>query len=167
MQGSLKTLKAMWSQWWAGLFAGSPSGRSKAVEILQQQYIEASQRASHLTQHAQRMPYAHFREKLLSIAAEEAKHCDQIAEKLKLFSSPLPTVPETPLVGGNSWQLLLGDLEEQRRSAAELWNQLHTIRPEFPEIAEVFQRIYEDGQKHRADIINMLMRSDPQAFSAG
>jgi hypothetical protein len=157
----------MWSQWWVGLFGGSPSGSNKAAQILRQQYIETSQRASHLTQHAQRMPYAHFREKLLSIAAEEAKHCDQIAEKLKLFDSTVPRVPEVPLGGGNSWQSLLADLEEQRRSAAELWNELHRIRPEFPEIAEVFQRIYEDGKKHRAEIINMLMRSDPQAFSAG
>jgi hypothetical protein len=164
MEGSLK---AMWARWWTGLFGDSPSGPSQAARILQQQYIEARQRASRLTQHAQNMPYAHFREKLLGIAAEQAKHGDQIAEKLKLFSSPLPGVAEPQLGGGNSWQLLLADLEEQRRSAAELWDQLHRVPPEFPEIAEFLQRIYEDGKKHRTEINDMLMRSDPQAFSAG
>jgi hypothetical protein len=163
----MEILKAMWSQWWAGLFGSSPSGRSQSAQILQQQYIEARQRSSRLTQHAKNMPYVHFREKLLGIAAEQAKHCDQIAEQLKLFNSPLPEVPEPELGGGNTWQLLLADLDEQRRSAAKLWDQLHRVPPEFPEIVEVLRRIYEDGKKHRTEIIAMLMRSDPQAFSAG
>lgn len=155
-----------WSDWWRGFLGFSRDGRYKAIEILLQQYVEANRRASQLRRHAQDMAYPQFREKLLSIAADESRHGDQIAEKIKLLGAPLPAVPETQFAGGNSWQSLLADLEEQRRSAAELWEQLRRVRPEFPEIAEVLQRVYENGKKHRSEITDMLMRSDPQAFSA-
>jgi rubrerythrin len=41
---------------------------------------------------------------------------------------------------------------------------MQTVREELPEIAEVLERIFEDNAKHRAEIRNMLMRSDPQSI---
>src|SRR5947199_96286 len=103
-----------WSDWWRGFLGFSRDGRYKAIEILRQQYVEANQRASQLRRHAQNMLYPQFREKLLRIAADESRHGDQIAEKIKLLGAPLPAVPETQFAGGNSWQSLLADLEVQR-----------------------------------------------------
>ena len=161
------SLKNRWFDWWRDFLGVPRDGREKALEILQQQYVEASQRASRLNGHAQRMPYPHFRRKLMSIADDETKNCDQLAEQIRRLGGRLPAVTEAPFGGGNSWRALLSDLDEQRRSAAELWQQLHRIRPELPEVAEVLRRIYENGKKHRAEITDMLMRSDPQAFLTG
>ncbi len=41
---------------------------------------------------------------------------------------------------------------------------MQTVREELPDIAEVLERIYEGGEKHRAEIRDMLMRSDPQSI---
>jgi bacterioferritin (cytochrome b1) len=161
------SLKSRWWEWCRDFLGIRQDRRQRAVEILQQQYVEGRRRASHLTRHAQDMPYPHFRAKLLSIAADETEHCDQIAEKIKLLGGTLPAVSETPLGGGNSWRALLTDLEEQRRSAGELWEHQQRIQADFPEIADLLQRVYENGGKHRAEITAMLMRSDPQAFSTG
>jgi hypothetical protein len=161
------SLKSNWSDWWRDFLGLARDDRYQALQILQQQYVEASQRASRLNQHALNMPYPHFRGKLLGIAADETKNCDQLAQQIKRLGGTLPAVPETPAVGRNSWRSLLADLEEQRRSAAEVWQQLHRIRLELPEVAELLQRIYETGKKHRAEITDMLMRSDPQAFLTG
>ena len=161
------SFKNSYLDWWRGFLNISRSPRREAIQILQWQYIEAMQRANHLTQHAKNMPYRHFREKLLSIAADETGHSDQIAEKIRLLGGTLPAVPTTDLTGGNGWRSLLADLQEQQRSAAELWEHLHRVRAEFPDIAELLQRVYEDGKKHRSEITDIVMRSDPQAFSAG
>jgi hypothetical protein len=37
---------------------------------------------------------------------------------------------------------------------------------EFPGVADTLQRIYDDSVKHRQEIREMLMRSDPQAHLA-
>ena len=161
------SFKQGWLDWWRDFLGISRDARRGAIQILQQQYIEAMQRASHLIQHAENMPYRQFREKLLSIAADETRHCDEMAEKIRLLGGTLPMVATGERTGGNSWRSLLADLREQQRSAAELWERLHRVRAEFPDIAELLQRVYEDGKRHRSDLTDMVMRSDPQAFSAG
>ena len=40
-----------------------------------------------------------------------------------------------------------------------------SIESEYPYVAELLQRIYEDEKKHRSEILGMLMRSDPFAAS--
>ena len=69
-----------------------------------------------------------------------------------------------PVTEKNSWQYLLADLNEEKHCSAELIEQMQSVRDELPDIAEVLERIYEDGEKHRAEIRDMLMRSDPQSI---
>jgi hypothetical protein len=64
----------------------------------------------------------------------------------------------------NSWQYLLEDLTEQQRCSEELFEQALNIREEFPDIAEMIERIYQDGKRHRDAIRDMLMKSDPQSL---
>jgi bacterioferritin (cytochrome b1) len=110
------------------------------------------------------MQYSQFRERLLGIAADEARHAEWLADKITLFGGKLPNVPDVPAAEMNSWQYLLADLDEEQHCSAELIEELETVRDELPDIAEVLERIYEDGEKHRAAIRDMLMRSDPQAI---
>ena len=153
-----------WSRWWRKFLGLSPDGYHKAVEILRERYIDESRHVTRFTQQAQKMQYPQFREKLLSIAAEEAKHMEWIAEKIRTFGGKLPEVPEVAPEEKNSWQYLMADMEAERRCADELLDQIREIQPELPGVGEVLERIYEEGKKHRREIREMLMRSDPQAL---
>src|SRR5436190_20383540 len=102
--------KNSWSEWWRQFLGFSADRSRKASEILIERYIEKSQHVARFTQHAERMQYQQFRQKLLTIAADEAKHVEWLAEKIKLFGGRLPDVPPVPSATKNSWQYLLEDL---------------------------------------------------------
>jgi rubrerythrin len=149
---------------WRRFLGLAPTGYLRVLEILRNRYIEERRREIMFTQHAHKMQYPQFRDELLSIAAEEAKHAGWLAEKIKLLGGKLPDVPKVAQAEENSWRYLLNDLEEERRCSADLLEQLRTVEPDLPEVAEVLRRIYEDGAKHRDALRAMLMRSDPQAL---
>ena len=153
-----------WSDWWWRFLGFSPDGSREVVKILQDCYVEEMQYVKRYTQHAERMQYPQFRERLLAIAADEARHAEWLAQQITRFGADLPAVPEVTAAEKNSWQYLVGDLEEERQRAAQLVGQMRRVRGEFPDIAEILDRIYEDGKKHRAEISAMLMRSDPQSI---
>ena len=85
--------KNSWSEWWRQFLGFSADRSRQASEILMQRYIEKSQHVTRFTQHAERMQYQQFRQKLLTIAADEANHVERLAEKIKLFGGRLPDVP--------------------------------------------------------------------------
>ena len=157
--------KNSWSEWWRQFLGFSVDRSRQASEILMQRYIEKSQHVARFTQHAERMQYQQFRQKLLTIAADEAKHVEWLAEKIKLFGARLPDVPPVPAATKNSWQYLLEDLNEEQHSEAGLIEEAQSLREEFPAVAEVLERIYADGMRHREQIREMLMKSDPQSLS--
>lgn len=153
-----------WSDWWQKFLGCSPDGYREVVKILQDRYVDEMRHVKRYSQHAERMQYPQFREKLLRIAADEARHAEWLADKITLFGGKLPGVPEVPAAEKNSWQYLLADLDQEQHCSAELIEEMQTVREELPDIAEVLERIYEDGEKHRAEIRDMLTRNDPQSI---
>ena len=153
-----------WTEEWRRFLGLSTT--AKALEILCRFYIEESQHTAILAQHASRMHYPQFRAKLLEIAARETKHCEWIGETIKLLGGSLPVVPPAVPAGGNSWEFLLEDLEDENRCAGELLEQAMHLEADFPAIADMLRRIYEEEQKHRNEIREMLMRSDPLSVYA-
>jgi rubrerythrin len=158
------TVSNSWSEWWRRFLGLASNGYERAVEILRQRYIEESQHVARFSRHAEKMQYPQFRDALLRIAADETKHLDWIAEKLRLLGSRPPDVPEIVTTEKNSWQYLLEDLGEEQECASELLEQARSVRDEMPTVAELLERIYEDGKNHRAEIREMLMKSDPQSL---
>jgi rubrerythrin len=112
------------------------------------------------------MQYPQFRQKLLEIAADETRHLEWLAEKLNKLGGTLPDLASMRETRKNSWQYLLEDLLAEQRSAPELLEQAQRVRGQFPDIAEVLERIYRDGAKHREALRDMLMKSDPQSLSS-
>ena len=153
-----------WSDWWRRFIGFAPEGRQRTLDILTRRYIEESQHVARFTEHAERMQYVQFRQRLLAIAAEESEHVRLIGEKIKQLGGRLPEVP--PIFAGikNSWQYLLEDLTEQQRCAEELFEQALALRDEFPGVTELLERIYRDGKRHRDAIRDMLIKSDPQSL---
>jgi hypothetical protein len=55
-------------------------------------------------------------------------------------------------------------LEEEQRCAEELHEDRPAISGEFPDVVELIESIEEEGKKHRAQLRDMIARSDPQAL---
>ena len=161
------TYQKSWSDWWRQFLGLSPDGYREILRLLQERYVDEMQHVKLYTAHAEKMRYRQFRERLLAIAADEARHAEWLAERNSLFGGKLPSLPEVNTNGKNSWQELLADLDEEQHCSAELIVMMQTVRNEMPETAEILERIYEDGIKHRAEIRDMLMRSDPQSHQTG
>jgi len=153
-----------WLQWWLTFLGAAPAGANEAVEVLRQQYIWESQHAARYRQHAARMQYPQFRDALLRIADDESRHLVEIAELLEALGSESPGVPPIEPERKNSWQYLLENLEAEQRHSDELLAQAVMVRGEAPAAAELLERIYEEGKRHRAVIRDMLMKSDPQSL---
>jgi rubrerythrin len=149
---------------WRRLLGLAPRGYLGAVEVLRARYIEERQHAKRFTEQAAKMRYPQFRDKLLNMAAEETKHANWIAEKIRLLGGNLPEAPDVSIGEQNSWRYLLDDIEKERRCGDELFDQIIRIEPELPLVAQVLQRICDDEAKHRSELREMLMRSDSQAL---
>ena len=157
------SIKMNWSEFRRRWF-GSEATYDRVLGILRHRYTDEKQHADRFIQHAQKLRYPQFREALFRIASDELKHAGSIGEKIKELGGWLPAVLETPLAEGkNSWRYLLEDLEEEQRCAAELEDEMLTIESDYPEIVELLRRIDGEERKHRDEIREMLMRSDPQA----
>ncbi len=118
-------------------------------------------------EHASRMPYAQFRERLLQIADEEGKHSQWLREKISAMGGKIPDVSLVPRSGKNSWECLLMDLEEEKRCCADLEECLPVVERIDPEIAQGLRRMHQEETSHCEEIRDMLMRSDAQASLLG
>jgi len=156
-----------WSDWWRRFLGLSNNGHDKVLKVLQDRYADEIRHARRYAQHAGKMQYPQFRERLLAIAADEARHAEWLADKITLLGGNLPRVPELPATDRNSWQYLLDDVDEELHGLDEMFEPMQTLRDEMPDVARMLERIYEDSVKHRAEIREMLMRSDPQARMTG
>ena len=158
-------IKRNWWNWWRR-FLGTPADRDQAaIEILRQRCVEEMQGIGRLTQHADKMHYPQFRQKLLHIAADKSKHAEWIGKKILALGGKLPEVAEHRSSGENSWQYLKMDLAEENRNAARLPEQIWRIESDHPDISKLLQRIFDAEKKHRQEITDMLMRSDGFALS--
>ena len=160
------TLNKEWSTWWRRFLGSSPEGNDNAaVDILRRRYLQKMQQADRFKQHAQKMHYPQFRDKLLDMAAEKSKRAQWIAEKIVALGGKLPEVPELRSTDKNSWQYLLMDLEEENRCADPLAEQIWSTESDHADITEFLQQISEAEKKDREAIREMMMRSDPFALS--
>jgi bacterioferritin (cytochrome b1) len=66
----------------------------------------------------------------------------------------------------NSWEELRLDLEDEHRRVQDLEDQLAIVEQIDSTSAELLRHIFEDERKHREEMTDMLIRSDPQAFLA-
>lgn len=138
--------------------------RQRLLEILCAEYTSETQMEMRFRQHAERMHYPQFRDRLLRIATDEERHAGWLREKISAFQGRLPEVAFTETTGKNTWECLLIDLEEERRCVADLEDRLLKVEKIDPEIALGLRQIQEEEKHHRDEIRDMLMRSDAYAL---
>ena len=154
-----------WSEWWSRFLDLPQDSSGKAINVLQQRYVEETQQRDRFNQHADKMHYPQFREKLLRISGEKTKYADRIGETIVALGGKLPSVPELRSTDENSWQQLLTALDDENRSADHQAEQLRGAESDIPDIVKLLQQISEQQKHHRGEVREMLMRSDPFAFS--
>ena len=159
-----KALHAGWRHFFDALL---PYQHQMLVDLLREVYREEVQDVVQLSQHVERLPYPQFRERLLRIAAEERAHLEWLRDKLLALGGEVPDVAVTPKGAKNAWEALLMDLEEEKRSYAELLEAMHLAEQVDPEIAEGLRRIREEERQHREEILEMLVKSDPYTLPQG
>ena len=154
-----------WLEWWGRLLDLPQDSSRQAMNVLQQRYVEETQQRDRFSQHADKMHYPQFREKLLQISDEKTKYADRIAAAIVALGGKLPSVPELRSTDENSWQQLMIALADENRSADHLAQLLRGIESDIPDVVKLLQQISEQQKQHRSEVREMLMRSDPFAFS--
>ena len=76
-----------WSRWWQR-FLGIASETPQVIDLLRQRYVEEMQRIESFEQHAEKMHYPQYREKLLRMAQENGQVAEQIGEKIVALGGP-------------------------------------------------------------------------------
>ena len=155
--------KESWGNWWREFLGLAGDASHSALEILTQRYVEKSQQVERFRRQAERMQYPQFREKLSAIAADQNKHVDWIGEKIRLLGGRVPDIAAVEESEKTSWQYLLEDLSNEEKFSDGLIEQAQRLREELPSVADLLERMYQDGQSHREALREMLMRSDPQS----
>ena len=156
-----KALREGWQQFFAALL---PDQHQKLLDILRQVYREEAEDVVLLTQHAARLRYPQFREQLLRIAEEEQAQVTWLRDKLLALGGDIPELSITPQEAKNTWEALLIDLEEEKRSLMDLLEAMHLAEQVDPELAEGLRRIREAERQHREEILEILVKSDPESF---
>lgn len=157
-------LRKKWLEWWRR-FLGLAFESSNAVDFLRRRYVEEMQRIERFKQHAEKMHYPQYREKFVQMANQKSQHAERIGKKIIALGGGLPDVAERRATDENSWQSLSMALDEENRAADRLPEQLRSIETEHPDIVKLLQQISREQENHRGGIRDMLMRSDPFAFS--
>jgi len=154
-----------WSEWWRRFLDLRTEESCTVVDILRERYVGEMQQADRLKQYARRMHYPQYQGKLLQLATEKSKQAQWIAEKIAALGGKLPEASECRSTDENSWRSLSMALEDENRSADRLPEQLRRIGLEHPDITKFLLGISRAQKKHRDEIREMLMRSDPFALS--
>lgn len=154
-----------WTKWWRRFLGIAQDDSRRVLDVLRQRYIEELQQHDRLRQSAEKMHYPQFRDKLLHMAAEYRNHAERLGSKIVLLGGTLPDVPGTEATNENSWQQLLTALEADDRSVDRVIEDLRGLNDASPEVAGLLQEILREQKKHRDILKEMLMRSDPFAFS--
>lgn len=154
------------SGWRRFLDALQSDERRRLVDFLRDEYIDEVKDAAQFEEHARRMVYPHFRERLQRISAEEKAHVEWLREKIRALGGAVPEPSVQVRQGGNPWENLLLDVEEEKRDGVLMLEKLYMVAERVdPELAAGLRRMYEDEARHREEIMDLLMRSDPQAFA--
>jgi rubrerythrin len=133
----------------------------QVLEGLCEQYCSETHDAVQFAAHARRMYYPQFRERLLRLAAEEWAHVYWLRDQILALGGDVPKPTVNLNIGQNSWECLLLDLEQEKRSCAELMTRAQTAVHVNPEIASGLLRMRAEEQRHHEEVREMWMKSEP------
>ncbi len=141
------------------------SDRDRVSRELQRLHAQYRHLARVLEAHAQAAPYPQVAERLQALLRDEERNARAIADRLaELGRHPLDNGAGPPPGGRNSWERLVGLLEEYRalvRRLSTLWVRWDD---EAPEDAALVRTLRDSATRHRDAIGDLVARSDPHAI---
>ncbi|MGE0826575.1 MAG: ferritin-like domain-containing protein [Candidatus Binatia bacterium] len=149
------------SGWRRFLAAFRVSDQQTLLETLCDAYRTEADTVMRYTQRADQMYYPQFRAELLRIAAEVQAHLPWLREQIGALGGNLPSSTPRPTPEQNSWECLRRDVEEARRGCDRLLEWIHRVEREEPALAVGLGRIRKDKLRHREELRQLLMKSDP------
>ncbi|HEX9878881.1 MAG TPA: ferritin-like domain-containing protein [Candidatus Binatia bacterium] len=135
------------------------------MKFLLAEYESEIRMSQQLEADAHKMAYPQFRERLSQIAADERRHARWLGEQIEALGGQVPEVSWVAKSGRNPWACLLDDAAGEKRCLADIEELLSTAGGADPELARGLRRMVEEEKRHREEITDMLMRSDPFASS--
>ena len=143
-----------------GRNTSTDDARERILEVLGHRYVRESQHVMRFRQHTERIADRQTREALLRIAAEEAEHVRWIEEKIVSLGGKLPVVIKIHCSHENAREYLRSDLDEERRCVAEIEDDKENLQSGFPDIVALLERIEVDAERHREEILALLLSHD-------
>jgi hypothetical protein len=162
MHGLLSALHCAWHQ---GGDALHPASQPTLLEALRDTYLATAHTVTQVTQDAERMEYPQFRARLLRMAAEDQEYVTWLRETLLARGGTIPTGACPPTVAPTSWAALLREMAAARHAYDALLEPMHLAEQTDPEMAAGFRRLRAATQRHRAGLLEMLVKSDPYALA--
>ena len=131
--------------------------------VLADDYRELARLANQLKLHAEKAPYPFVGERLREMAAEKEKsigllfeNIEQLGARVAKFDSSIPS-------GRNHWERMHQDVEDQKRVEARLTDDVSYLALEAPEHSQMLRQLVEVERRHKAALLDLLARADPQA----
>ena len=131
--------------------------------VLADNYRELARLANQLKLHAEKAPYPFVGERLREMAAEKEKsigllfeNIEQLGARVAKFDSSIPS-------GRNHWERMHHDVEDQKRVEARLTDDVSYLAMEAPEHSQLLRQLVEIERRHKATLLDLLARADPQA----
>jgi rubrerythrin len=158
-------LSALHRGWQQCCDALHPAPQPTLLEALRDTYLATAHTVTQFTQDAERMEYPQFRAQLLRMAAEDQGHVTWLRDTLLARGGAIPTRACLPTMAPTSWVALLRELAAERRAYEALLEPIHLAEQADPEMAEGFRRLRSAKQRHRAVLLDMLVKSDPYTLA--
>ena len=131
--------------------------------VLADNYRELARLANQLKLHADKAPYPFVGERLSRIVAEKEKSIallfagiEQLGARVAKFDTSIPS-------GRNHWERMHQDVEDQKRVEARLVDDISCLALEAPDYSQLLRQIVEAERRHKATLLDLLARADPQA----
>ena len=131
--------------------------------VLADDYRELARLANQLKLHADKAPYPFVGERLRQMAAEKEKSIallfegiEQLGARVAKFDASIPS-------GRNHWERMHQDVEDQKRVEARLTDDVSYLALEAPEQSRLLRQLVEVERRHKAALLDLLARADPQA----
>lgn len=132
---------------------------AKLKELLNQAIArEVQVSVQYMWQHVQWAGVEHFAvsDKLKSVAIEEMKHAERIAERLWYLGGTPTTKPSQIKVGGELWEMVDNDIKAEEE-AMVLYKQIEKVAESEGDVTTrfIFEGILEDEEDHHDFFISL------------
>ncbi len=131
--------------------------------VLADNYRELARLANQLRLHAEKAPYPFVGERLGQLAAEKEKSIALLFEGIERLGARVAKFDTSIPSGRNHWERMHQDVEDQKRVEARLTDDVSHLALEAPDYSQLLRQLVEVERRHKATLLDLLARADPQA----